>query len=132
MVARSLRPIEPSPGFTERLEARLRAVRQQDAGGGLDPMSAPRGPGLVEFLGTAVGLVAAGLLAVAVLERFQPAQALSLPPVMAAAPAEQELPFTSPAFVASASPGLAIWSAALMLDQARVHFANADLPANAR
>ena len=125
MVARSLRPIAPSAGFAERLEHRLRDARAADPG---RSARRSRGPGIGEFLAAAAaGVVAAGLMATAALERFRSHQVLGMPPVMASAPEPQAMPLTGPAFMASASPIVSVWPAALLLDQAPVYFANAEL-----
>lgn len=127
MVARNIPPVRPSAGFAEKLEMRLREVRA-----GVPDSSAmvarrvSRGPGIGEFLATAAGVVAAGLLLTAVMERGATRELPMLDPVVAMAPAISHLPLETPAFMASATPGVGIWPAALVLEQAPLHFVSDD------
>jgi hypothetical protein len=73
-------------------------------------------------------MLAAGFLAAALLDWTGPAQDIRFAPVVAMRPAA---PPTPPAldfdFVASASAGLPVWSAAMMAEQAPVHFATMEM-----
>lgn len=130
LLARNLAPIEPSPDFARRLEARLRAE--------LDGAGAPRRQAwshdvraldrlaLVQHaLGTRTraAALAAGLLMLtyatgATLDwDVEPAE-LRHPPVVASVPEPD--PFSSlaaPDLVSSASAGVSVWPAALLADQ---------------
>lgn len=125
MVARSLPPIRPSAGFAERLEQRLREAKAMDLESWSGAMRGTRGPRLGEFVAAAAGVVAAGLLATVVIERVRPHELPVLPPVLAAGPESQALPLATPAFIATASPIVAMWPAALLLDQAPRQFVTA-------
>ncbi len=126
MVARSLQPIAFSAGFADRLAVRLRDAKAGDPG---QSFRRSRGPGIGEFMAAAAGVVAAGFVATAAIERFRPHEILIMPAVMASAPELRAMPLTSPAFMASASPIVSVWPAALLLDQASLHFATAELRA---
>ena len=80
-------------------------------------------------MAAAAGVVAAGFVATAAIERFRSREILVMPAVMASAPEPQAMPFTGPAFMASASPIVSVWPAALLIDQAPLHFATAELEA---
>lgn len=127
MVARSLPPIRPSAGFAERLEQRLREAKAVDLHEWTGVVKGGRGPGIGEFMAAAAGVVAAGLVATAAIERFRSHEIPMMPAVVASLPDTPALPLTSPAFVASASPIASVWPAALLLDQAPLHFATAQL-----
>ena len=55
------------------------------------------------------------------------ARNLALAPVVASTPAVAPYPVTNSSFVASASAGLPIWPAAMLVDQAPVRFASEEL-----
>lgn len=129
MIAHNLPAIQPSPGFAERLEQRLREAKAIDLREWSRSARGVRGPGIGEFLAAAAGVVAAGLVATAAIDRFRSHEIPVMPPVLAAAAESPTLPLTVPAFVASASPIVAVWPAALLLDQAPMHFSTASLPA---
>jgi hypothetical protein len=130
MVARSVSSIAPSVGFTARLEQRLREARNADYSSWAQSRRASRGPGIGEFLAAAAGVVAAGFLLTAVIERISPRPLPVLAAAMASAPETDAPPIAAPAFVASASPIVSVWPAALMLDQAHLHFATTELAAD--
>jgi len=113
LVVRNLPRIEPSPDFTARLYARLREVRAQDALAGV----AYRGPGWTGFLTTAAGVLVVGVLAAGLLEMEQPRD-VALAPVIASRPALPPQPIVDHTYVLSASPGISIWTAALLAEQA--------------
>lgn len=127
MVARNLPPVRPSAGFAEKLEMRLREVRA-GAPGSLRMVArrASRGPGIGEFVATAGGVVAAGLLLTAVMDRVGRTELPVLDPVVAMAPSISHLALETPAFMASATPSVGIWPAALVLEQAPLHFVSDD------
>jgi anti-sigma factor RsiW len=123
LVFRNLPHIEPSADFRARLDARLDAVRRSMSVGQSTPM--PRGPGLGTFFASAAGVIAAGYLLTAAFDWNAAPQDLALAPVVATRPAEPPTPapIASPAIVTSVSSGMALWPAALMAEQAPVHFA---------
>ncbi|HMN10269.1 MAG TPA: hypothetical protein PKC83_15915 [Gemmatimonadaceae bacterium] len=82
------------------------------------------------FVSMSLGLVAIGLMAVALMERPDTGQIARLPGVVIRpVTAEQEmrapLPVAPPAFVASVSTGMAVWPALLMMEEAQLRYADA-------
>jgi anti-sigma factor RsiW len=128
VVAWNLPRIQPSPDFGERLQARLRASLLES--------SAPRR--MKRRVGVAVSLATAAMLGyIAVtLYKVDSARDLVLAPVIATVPESDMTLITAPppAIVTSAPAGLSMWPAALLADQAQVHFVRASLevPAAAR
>ena len=121
LVFRNMPTIECSPGFTERMNDRIRTLN--DA-----PQARP-----ASFLtpgGTFAAVVAAGLVVFAGVNLLSGSDApLSPAPVVAMVPAQDELPveeslMASHAMLASVSTGIPIWPAALMAEQAQIQFAN--------
>ena len=121
MLFRSLPPIEPSPDFSERLEARLRDVAPLMVGQGRYD-----GPRAGSFLAAAASVMILGYLAAASLDWREPVRNLSLAPVVASVPAATAPPMANPAIVASVSTGMSVWPAMLMAEEAPMHFANAE------
>ncbi|HET7622407.1 MAG TPA: zf-HC2 domain-containing protein [Gemmatimonadaceae bacterium] len=119
MVLRNLAPIETGPDFLDRLNARLYQLDQADA-----RAAVYRGPGFGSFIAAATGMLAAGFLAAALLDWTGPVHEIRFAPVVAMRPAVPPAPPVDFDFVASASAGLPVWSAAMMAEQAPVHFAN--------
>ncbi len=123
LVLRNLPTIEPSPEFLDRLNLKLRHLQRADARAALY-----RGPSIGSFVATAASVVAIGFLAAAMLNRIvSPAKDLVLAPVVATRPAPLLPPLINSDFVASASVGLPVWPAAMVAEQAPVHFADAEL-----
>lgn len=124
LVLRNLPTIEPSPDFFDRLSGKLHQLQRADA-----RAAVYRGPGVGSFLAVAAGMLAAGFLAATTLDWTTPTPArdLRLAPVVAMRPAPPPPPVVSSDFVASASAGLPLWPAAMMAEQAPVHFADAEL-----
>jgi len=128
LVFRNLPSIEPSADFSNRLGERLRAERLR--GAQIDPRRAPmRGPGIGTFASMAAGVMAVGYIAVAAFGASGKPQDIVLPPVIASIP-ETPAPsiaaapsMANGAVVASAAAGMALWSAALVAEQAPAHFA---------
>ncbi len=124
LLIRNLPPIEPSAGFTQRLEARLLRECHSD-----------------DLLATAQrnlrrGAIAATLASAAMLgyiattlSRSDGPRDLVMPPVVATIPEPELTPITTstPAIVASVSAGLTIWPAALFAEQVPVRFAHSKL-----
>jgi anti-sigma factor RsiW len=121
-LCRTMPRIEPSKGFTSRLNARLSAVRRAR-----EASRRFRGPSPVVFAAAAAGVVVAGALAAAALERAFPPRDIVLPPVIASRPESRPSPLASPSVIATASSGVPMWPAVLLADQAPVHFARAEL-----
>ncbi|HEX8849132.1 MAG TPA: zf-HC2 domain-containing protein [Gemmatimonadaceae bacterium] len=128
LVVRNIPDIEPSPDFSERLQARIQSLKAEAP-------NADRGlfrshPGA--FVALATGVVAAGLLAFTVTQHVEATpRDLVLPPVVASLPTIESDPFSSSiapgAMVATASTGIGVWSAVLAAEQAPLHFAQGEL-----
>lgn len=119
LVFRNMPAIQCSPGFTERISDRVRA---------LNDAPPPRPPILTQS--RVFGAVfAAGVVAFAGVSMMpDKAVPLSHAPVVAMTPGEAELPveesMASQAMLASVSTGIPIWPATLMAEQAQIQFAN--------
>jgi anti-sigma factor RsiW len=122
LVFRNLPSIEPSAEFSSRLGARLRAERLK--GAQVDLRRAPmHGPGVGTFTSMAAGVMAVGYLAVAAFGTAAGPRDLVMPPVIASVPEAAAPTMANGLVVASASAGMALWSAALVAEQAPAHFA---------
>ncbi len=122
IVLRNLPSVEPSSDFYVRLTTTLHRMDRAEA-----LASRYRGPGLGSFTAAAAGVVGIGFLAAVVFNWTAQARNLALAPVVARAPAVVPYPVTNSSFVASASAGLPIWPAAMLVDQAPVRFASEQL-----
>lgn len=123
LVFRNLPAIEPSDDFNVRLSARIREASALDRLRAAAERPA-RAPGLGLFAASAFGLLAASLLAVATLD-WDKTAVETLPPVVATRPAEETHPMADPIIVASASAGVPVWPAALLIEEAPTHFMRA-------
>jgi hypothetical protein len=121
LVLRNLPTVEPSADFRDRLNAKLQRINQADARAALY-----RGPGVGSFVTVAAGMLMAGFLVAMALSGSGAPKVLRMAPVLAMRPAVQP-PVVSSDFFASASAGLPVWPAAMMAEQAPVHFADAEL-----
>jgi hypothetical protein len=119
LVFRNLAPVQPSPDFATRLHARLRMLGQVDPRAELF-----RAPGVGAFL-AAASVVALGFAAASMLQWTEIRRDLMLEPVVASAPA-LPAPIVDYPFIAASSTGMPIWSAAVLAEQASVHFVNAE------
>jgi hypothetical protein len=72
-------------------------------------------------------VVGIGFMAAVLFNWTAQARNLALAPVVASTPAVAPYPVTNSSFVASASAGLPIWPAAMLVDQAPVRFASEEL-----
>ena len=135
LIFRNLPPIEPSPDFAARLEARLARAREEARlrAAALGPHgfamrgSQQRGPSVGAFAAAAAGVMAAGYVAVMAMNAIAPPEQLALAPVVATAPEPAPTPVATPAYVASFSAGMPLWPAAMVADVVPVHFANTEL-----
>jgi hypothetical protein len=59
-------------------------------------------------------------------------QTILMPPVLALAQATRPAPMVSQGFVASISAGMPVWPAAVIAEQAPVHFASMEMGLSAR
>lgn len=133
LLFRNMPPIEPSAKFAARLAARLEQARREVE---LQRRAAAsfvghRGaPGLGGFAAAAAGVVIAGYLATAAIDRMSPPETLALAPVVATQPEPRELEFVSlspplptraevsPAVVASVATGMPLWPTVMMTSAA--------------
>jgi hypothetical protein len=127
MLVRNLPPIETSPDFFVKLNARL---AEMGPGARVD-VAAPRSyvTSAATFAAFAAGIVAVAYMAIETNNYF--AQPDDLAPGMASAVAfAPELPSAAPitnaALVASVPTGIPVWPAVLMVGQTPMHFASAD------
>ncbi len=122
LVLRSLPSVEPSSDFFIRLTTTLQRMERAE-----EHASRYRGPGLGSFAAAAAGVVGVGFLAAVLFNWTAQSRNLALAPVVARTPAVAPYPATNSNFVASASAGLPIWPAAMLVDQAPVRFASEEL-----
>ncbi len=122
MVFRSLPLIHPSPDFFDRLSNKLQQIERADARAALY-----RGPGVGSFFAAAVGVIGMGFLAALLFNWMAPARDLRLAPVVATRPALAPAPVIGVGFVTTASAGVPMWPAAMIADEAPVHFASETL-----
>jgi anti-sigma factor RsiW len=134
LLLRNLPPLEVSSDFTQRLRARI-AVEQQRHTTSVATFHA-RGPSLGAFLGVACGLIAVGVLTLAVASHdVPPAPVFSVRTAPAAAitsAVEDQTKLAdgnvaAPAYVASMSTGMPMWPALLLAEEGSLRFATAEL-----
>ena len=122
LLFRNLPRIEPSSDFSERLNARLRELKETEA--------FPAFGHSRKLAATVVitSLLMLGYIGSSLRDVDTPSDII-FPPVVASLPEPEISPFTTPApaLVASVPAGLPIWTAALYAELAPVHFASADL-----
>lgn len=126
LVVRNMPRIEPSPDFSERLHARIRALEPVRHSADHTLLR----PGMGTFAAMTTGMVAAGMLTMATLGGLGgDGRDHVLPPVVASIPASSPdafSPIPAPAMVASASTGIALWPAVMAVEQAPRYFAAAE------
>ena len=121
LVVRNLPEIEPSADFMSRLNARLAECASTRA---TDRVFAPS---IGAFATIAAGVALATYFALGLSARFEAPSEIRLAPVVASIPEPMFSPMNDPAFVASMSAGMPMWPTVLMMDQAPMHMANAQL-----
>ncbi len=124
LIRNNLPRIEPSDDFARRLARRLEQERVRS----LAPPPLFRGPGLRGFLSMSMGVVALGVLSVALTRKPEGPETARLPvlvirPNGAPLGMNAALPVAPPAFVASVSTGMAVWPALLMMEEAQSRYA---------
>ena len=127
LLFRNLPSIEPSPDFSIRLQEKLKAAKLAD-----QEANSGRARKLAATVAV-TSVVMLGYIAVSLRQVDYP-QDIVLPPVVATAyePGTTPISAPGPEMVASVSAGLPMWTAALLAEQAPVHFASLDLTATAR
>lgn len=122
LLFRNLPRIEPSADFSERLNARLRALKEEEKAASFHHSRKFAASVAITSV-LMLGYIGSSLRDVDV------PQDIVFPPVVASLPEQEVAPITTPgaALVASAAAGLPIWTAALYAELQPVHFASADL-----
>jgi len=136
LIVRNLPPIQPSPEFISRLNARLAELGPESR---VDRVSWRGSLNSVAFAALAAGIVAVAYLAVETNNYFahpddlrlgaaSTASTMAMAPIPVLPelpkPARTPMPMNSAALVASVSTGIPIWPAALMAGQSPMHFAS--------
>jgi hypothetical protein len=136
LIVRNLPPIEPSPEFISRLNARLAELGPESR---VDRVSSRASLNSVAFAALAAGIVAVAYLAVETNNYFahpddlrlgaaSTASTMAMAPIPVLPelpkPARTPMPMNNAALVASVSTGIPIWPAALMAGQSPMHFAS--------
>jgi anti-sigma factor RsiW len=124
LLVHNLPPIEPSPEFMARLNARLEQM---------GPLSrvdlvAPRPylPSAAAVAALAAGILAVAYMAVETTHYYAPTDDQRVVPIAASASDLAPNPVASGAFVASVPTGIPVWPAVLMVGEAPMRFANMD------
>ena len=124
LVARNLPTIEPSAGFSVRLQARLAAERIA-LGSARTTVHDRRWP----FSNTAYTMIAASAMVAAGLAGYatyasQQNDTIRLAPVVASLPEMEPMALTAPTMVAAMPAGMPLWPAVFVAQQAPWHFAS--------
>jgi Putative zinc-finger len=119
LILRNLPPVQPSADFATRLHARLRALGKPDQRAELY-----RAPGMGAFV-AAASVVLIGFAAASMLHWTEMRRDLMLEPVVAMSPALPP-PMVDYPFVAASATGIPLWPAAVLAEQATVHFVHAE------
>lgn len=122
LLFRNLPRIEPSAEFSERLNDRLRALRESETASAFHH-SGKFAAAVVIASVLMLGYIGSSLRSV------DAARDIVFPPVVASIPEPETAPFATPApaLIASAAVGLPIWTAALYAETQPPHFAASDL-----
>ncbi len=131
LLFRNLPSIEPSAGFSQRLEARLRECESDHLLAATDHLLAATQRNLRRgaIAATLASAAMLGYIATTLYHHSDAPGDLVMAPVVATIPEPDLTPITTstPAIVASVSSGLTIWPAALFAEQAPVRFAHSKL-----
>ena len=123
LLFRNLPPIEPSVGFSHRLEVRLKECHEEQLA------HSQRNLKLGAFAATLASAIMLGYIGTTLYDHASPPRDIVMAPVVASIPEPEPTPITTsaPAIVASVSAGLSLWPAALFAEQAPVRFAHSKL-----
>jgi anti-sigma factor RsiW len=124
LLVRNIPRIEPSPDFMARLNDRIAKLK---LAGDESEVPPPYRLTTGAFAALAAGLTLFAYVALEAMNRFAEPQTLTLPPVVATAPARPAPSFTSTAYMAGISTGMPVWPAVLMADEAPRHLADVEL-----
>jgi hypothetical protein len=132
LLAHNLPSIQPSAGFTQRLQMRLaheralKASRQQDAVGTMMGLMtrhwSPLSTGT--YVALAAGIAMAAGLTLSVTLAGNGDRTIRLAPVVASAPEPEPSPLATSAMVASMPAGMPIWPAVYVAQRAPWHLAS--------
>lgn len=131
LLIKNLPPIEPSEGFTDRLEARLQEAHEADLLLATTRRNLTRGA----IAATTASVIMLAYIGSTIYRTETPRDVL-MPPVVASTTEPEMMAITTstPAIVASAPAGLSIWPVALFAEEAPVRFAHSrlELPGGSR
>jgi anti-sigma factor RsiW len=122
LLVRNLPPIEPSPEFMARLNARLEQVSAAPRVDFVAPR--PYLSSLGAYAALAAGILAVAYMAVETTHYYAPAGGHA--PITASAADLSPMPMASGAYVASVPTGIPVWPAVLMAGESPMHFASLD------
>ena len=123
LIVRNLPPIEPSADFMSKLSERIAELQST---GAMEPAAAYRLT-TGAFAALAAGLTLFAYATLEAMNHFGAPATLTLPPVVATAPASPAPPLSAPAYMAAISTGMPLWPAVLMADEAPRQMANVEL-----
>jgi len=124
LLVHNLPQIEPSSDFMAKLSDRIAEL--EAAGHDIDEAS-PYQLTSGAFAALAAGLTLFGYVALEASNHFGTPPTLTLPPVVATAPAKPAPTFRSGAYMAGISTGMPVWPAVLMVDEAPRRLADVEL-----
>ena len=124
LVVRNLPPIEPSPEFMARLNARLEELGPPSRVDLVAPR--PYLPSVGAYAALAAGVIAVAYMTVETTLYYAPDRDTRVNAIAATAPALTPGPMANGAFVASVPTGIPVWPAVMMVGEAPMHFASMD------
>lgn len=124
LLVHNLPPIEPSPEFMSRLNARLEQMSPMSRVDLVAPRPYLSSVGAIAAL--AAGIFAVAYMAVETTRYYAPTLDANVAPVTASASELIPASVGSGAFVASVPTGIPVWPAVLMVGEAPIHFAAMD------
>jgi hypothetical protein len=123
LIVRNLPTIEPSADFMARLSERIAELQSTGAGVETPVYRLTTGA----FAALAAGLTLFAYVTIEATNRFGTPQVLTLPPVIATAPAKPAPSMSGTAYMAAMSTGMPMWPAVLMADEAPRRLADVEL-----
>jgi hypothetical protein len=127
LVAHNLPTIQPSAGFSQRLEVRLMHERALKTAGFVPNGARVDGWRLFSvraYAAIAAGILAAAGLAAAVNATGREPRTIRMVPVVASRPEAEPSTLATPALVAAMPAGMDVWPAVFVAQQAPWHFAS--------
>lgn len=124
LIVRNLPPIEPSADFMSKLSDR---IAELESTGAMREPSSAYGLTTGSFAALAAGLTLFAYAALEATNRFGAPETITLPPVVATAPATPAPSLSGPAYMAALSTGMPLWPAVLMADEAPRQMADVEL-----